>query len=552
MRVDGKGSRICGSTYNGLDCFDINAGTSFSIQTQDIYKLSSYAFNLCWIDKYGVGTCLNSAVPTVRLLDIQQGSGVLFSVQWLEDHANVSQSTLVYPYLSDLSVTNLSVGPFGFCVDDATTSFCSSSLPMEPVSSLSLFLPNGTSTMHTSTMFFVDVINQVNGWRGLPGCDGVTTPCASFSTEVSITSGFDGLPFMKELAIGNQQGYGIDNAGTLHCWGAVVCPAISDIEHVTAYDGGACVEFATSATCFGVFSHTFLYNSFSCGPNDIDLTAMGEMQCAACPLGFGLSPAFLQFGAPDCVECNPGFYRGPGMVSCAACPPGSVPSPDQSRCIACLPYQYQSSTVCLDCDLGSQSDGLACFGCPSPLVRDASMTSCSECPYGFLPANGQTVCLSCPSPSIWVGNDPSTWTNGTCSDCPPGQYPVGFSCSICVAPNIRTTDSACVSCPDGYQPNASRTVCFPCSGNTVRTGLSPFCFECPTGYRSSDEYTRCKKPVTPFLSASQSALLAFGILIFVASMAMRRHIPESRFVLGVTMGLFFIGYAIALPSTRTK
>ena len=550
MRVDGRGSLVCGSTYDGFDCFDVNAGTSFSIQAPELYLLRAYAFNLCYIDIYGAGTCVNSPVPNGRLLDIQQGSSVLFSVQWLEDHANVSQSAVIYPYLTDLSVTNLSIGPFGFCVDDGT-SFCSSSLPLEP-SSLTLFLPSGTSTMHTSTMFFVDAVNQVNGWRGLPGCDNVIELCASFSTEVSITSGFDGLPFMKELAIGNQQGYGIDNDGTLHCWGAVSCPAISNVDHVTAFDGGACVEFATSATCFGAFSHTFFFNSFSCGPNDIDVSAMGHMQCAACPLGSGLSPNFLQFGEPDCIQCDPGFYRGPGMISCGTCAPGSVPSADQSRCIACLPYQYVSSTQCVDCNLGSQSDGTTCYACPSPLVRDSSMTSCSLCPYGSLPANGQTICLSCPSPSIWVGADASTWTNGTCSDCPQGQYPTGFSCSICVAPDIRTTDSTCTSCPDGYEPNASRTVCYPCKGNTVRTALSPFCFECPTGYRSSDDFTRCIKPGIPFLSASQSALLAIGILFFVSSLAMQRYMSESRFVLGFTMGLFFIGFAIALPSTRMK
>lgn len=248
------------------------------------------------------------------------------------------------------------------------------------------------------------------------------------------------------------------------------------------------------------------------------------------------------------------------MLGCQVCPNGYQANASQSECLACLPFQYKSATMlnCLDCGIGSQSNNNVCAPCSSGYVRDASMSSCSLCPIGSVPAFQQTSCFSCPSPAIWVGSwsigaqSYTTWTNGTCIDCPSGQYPTGFSCSSCYAPSIRSSQTTCVSCDDGFEPNAERTICFPCTGNSVRTGPTPFCFECPTGTKASDDHTRCIKPIKPFLSASQSALLAISILILVASVSFRTTLKESQFIAGISMALFFLVFSFVLPSTQTK
>lgn len=570
MRVSGKNNRVCGSTYNGIDCFDLNNGTSFSINASDVWSVRAFSNNVCWIDNYGHGSCSGIRVPTRRTKDTVVQSDVVFSLfpLTLQEITNisetsrcVSQSVMTYPLLSEGCAATFSIGPFGYCVVFGDSTQCSSTLQIQPIESLSVdigdFDINPPPVMHTSTIFDTNA-SEVNNWYGLPGCDGVIQVCASISSEVSITSGFSEMPYFKQLDLGYQRGYGVDSLSNLHCWGAAgTCPQFQNVKYVTAYNGGACVEFETSATCFGEFNHTFYFDSYSCKPNDSEFIFVEARkdypnlrQCVACDLGSAFSYQTTDY-AFECAPCSDSYYRGPGMRTCSLCPPNSVPNNDQSACVQCQPSQYTSDSKCFDCGLGSQSVANVCTSCPTPLVRDASMTSCSLCPIGSLPANGQTTCLSCPSPSIWVGDDYSTWTNGTCSDCPQGHYPTGFSCSLCVAPDIRTTESTCSSCPEGHEPNELRTVCFPCMGNTVRTGPTPFCFECPTG-SASEDHARCIRDSKPFFTASQSALLSFGILILLCGITFRTNFSESQFVSILVMGLFFIAFSFVLPATKTK
>ena len=557
MRVDGQNSRICGATNDSIDCFDLDTGNSFSIAARAL-RVNADADNVCWLDFYGIGSCTNVAVPNERLMDIQ-AQGIVYTL--LYDTRALSQSSEIFDF-PPMIVKNFSAGPAGVCVNSGSP-FCSFTQPFVPMSAMTT-IPvgfggfNSNFFMQTSTVFWVDTAIQAYGSFGLPGCDGVTNPCVSISSEISITSGFIGGAPPFRIALGYQRGYAALIDGSLKCWGAAGdCPNYSNVLGVTAYNGGACALFATSATCFGDFEHTFLYDAFNCAPDDITITINSEiyhdLQCAACPLG-------SQFSNGTCSQCAPNFVRGRGANSCQICPNGFQANADQSACIQCLPYQYKSNTMleCLDCGLGSQSNGVACFACPNGYVRDASMTSCSLCPAGSVPAYSQTSCFSCESPAVWSGTwttvslfSYTTWTNGVCIDCPIGKYPTGFSCSPCDAPFYRTSQSECISCPDGYEPNSSRTICIPCEGNFVRTGPTPFCFECPGGI-VNEEHTRCLNPSKPLFSLSQSALLAFGIMILLSTIVIRSHLSEAKFVAGISMGLFFIAFAFVFPATKTK
>ena len=515
MRIDSANDRIC---YAGdqIYCFE-NGGGSFSIPMKA--AIVRVGFDVCWIDYYGNASCSNTPLPLTRHKDLKlQTSGIPFSL--LENNRVVPN---LFP---DEDVRDLSVGPRTACIVYDGGYFCSSSLPIEPVSSLTTGTTNGTLKklyVNTSTVFWQNTLDEI-GWFGIPGCDGSNPVCASISSEISITYNFPLT--MTDIAFGNRVGYGVTE-GDLVCWNTT-CPSFNNVQHVTTYNGGACVEFLNSATCFGDFSQTFFFDTFQCAPNDIQ-----DGLCYACPLGTSL---------PSCTSCPPNFVRGPGQNICVECPIGSQTNADQSECVPCKPYQYKSETMlqCLDCGVGSESLNQQCVGCPDGTARDATMLSCSTC-YLSVPANSQTVCQSCPSPFYWSGSG-TTWSDGVCVSCLNGQYPLGFSCSLCLPPQIRVGSDTCYNCPPGFEPNHDRTICYPCTNNTIRTDPSPFCFECPDGGVAEDN--RCVKKTKPFFTESQSALLGVSILGLVFGITFRSYLSESQFFTSLFMSFFFLIYAL--------
>ncbi|EGW01509.1 Signal peptide, CUB and EGF-like domain-containing protein 3 [Cricetulus griseus] len=138
------------------------------------------------------------------------------------------------------------------------------------------------------------------------------------------------------------------------------------------------------------------------------------------------------------------------------------------------------------CRPGQHRAGTKCVSCPQGTYYHGQTEQCVPCPAGtFQEREGQLSCDLCPGSDA---HGPLGATNvTTCAgQCPPGQHSVdGFK--------------PCQPCPRGtYQPEAGRTLCFPCGGGltTKHEGAVSFqdCdtkVQCSPGHYYNTSTHRC-------------------------------------------------------------
>ncbi|XP_067609345.1 signal peptide, CUB and EGF-like domain-containing protein 3 isoform X2 [Pseudorca crassidens] len=138
------------------------------------------------------------------------------------------------------------------------------------------------------------------------------------------------------------------------------------------------------------------------------------------------------------------------------------------------------------CRPGQHRSGAKCVSCPQGTYYHGQTEQCVPCPAGtFQEREGQLSCDLCPGSDA---HGPLGATNvTTCAgQCSPGQHSVdGFK--------------PCQPCPRGtYQPEAGRTLCFPCGGSltTKHEGAASFqdCdtkVQCSPGHYYNTSIHRC-------------------------------------------------------------
>lgn len=150
----------------------------------------------------------------------------------------------------------------------------------------------------------------------------------------------------------------------------------------------------------------------------------------------------------------------------------------------CAPCSVSSSIVfndaCLPCGFGSESS-----------VTAASQSAwCVPCPSLYVRGSTDTVCVQCaegtqPNTSLTQCTSclPSQYrstTMASCTACGEGSqsYAGGASCTSCTLPLYRSsTMASCSACPSGSLPNASQTACLACPLPQYCSATSPMTFE---------------------------------------------------------------------------
>ncbi|XP_040329202.1 signal peptide, CUB and EGF-like domain-containing protein 3 isoform X3 [Herpailurus yagouaroundi] len=138
------------------------------------------------------------------------------------------------------------------------------------------------------------------------------------------------------------------------------------------------------------------------------------------------------------------------------------------------------------CRPGQHRAGAKCVSCPQGTYYHGQTEQCVPCPAGtFQEREGQLSCDLCPGSDA---HGPLGATNvTTCAgQCSPGQYSVdGFK--------------PCQPCPRGtYQPEAGRTLCFPCGGGLTTKHEGAISFQdcdtkvqCSPGHYYNTTIHRC-------------------------------------------------------------
>uniref|UniRef100_G1RB63 Signal peptide, CUB and EGF-like domain-containing protein 3 n=1 Tax=Nomascus leucogenys TaxID=61853 RepID=G1RB63_NOMLE len=138
------------------------------------------------------------------------------------------------------------------------------------------------------------------------------------------------------------------------------------------------------------------------------------------------------------------------------------------------------------CRPGQHRAGTKCVSCPQGTYYHGQTEQCVPCPAGtFQEREGQLSCDLCPGSDA---HGPLGATNvTTCAgQCPPGQHSAdGFK--------------PCQPCPRGtYQPEAGRTLCFPCGGGLTTKHEGAISFQdcdtkvqCSPGHYYNTSIHRC-------------------------------------------------------------
>ena len=158
--------------------------------------------------------------------------------------------------------------------------------------------------------------------------------------------------------------------------------------------------------CTCMFDIGTVYNILTLEYFSLNLNAMYHTRCRSCGPG---KHGNLPRGATSCDLCLPGKYsttsKGADEHSCKSCQPGSVQSfPGRQTCSKCSSGLYANPPI--------------------------NGTECLHCPPGFISAEGDAKCASCPP-----GKRSGSWGGTFCISCDEGQYankPVSATmCSTC-------------------------------------------------------------------------------------------------------------------------
>lgn len=105
--------------------------------------------------------------------------------------------------------------------------------------------------------------------------------------------------------------------------------------------------------------------------------------CAQC-----LHNTFSTARAAECAACPSGHVARPNKTSCQPCLRGTflANGTHDLECQACTANTFQpkrAATTCLNCPLGTRSEGSSCKGCPAGQFLNATTQRCEACPAGW-------------------------------------------------------------------------------------------------------------------------------------------------------------------------
>ncbi len=277
---------------------------------------------------------------------------------------------------------------------------------------------------------------------------------------------------------------------------AVVCPNGT----YSAAGSSVCLPCPAGEYCALGHVGTCPAHSYS-GVGAADIT-----QCACVAGYFGI--------APNCAQCDVGFYctGGATETACtadAATPPGATNAsqctcvsgfygihndpctacPDNSWCFTGLQnacpsntysYPYSFTTTNCTCQLGyTGPDGGPCSACIAGTYKDHLGTdACTQCPSG-------TISLTTAATS-----------SATCTGCGVGTYSGGGGSVTCQICNSGTYTSAisqtvCATCAAGTWSSNTASVCTTCAAGTWSADGSSICSTCAAGSWSADSASAC-------------------------------------------------------------
>ena len=172
------------------------------------------------------------------------------------------------------------------------------------------------------------------------------------------------------------------------------------------------------------------------------MSSKGAVSCSLCPVG-------QHVDSGGCTPCTKGTYQsGMEQATCLDCEKGKVSSNDgASMCDLCQNGNHQTKkgeSVCQICDVGR-------FKKVQSFEGDTIDYECITCPRGRTSKTAASVCSTCSTGKMKVGNDVNSYT---CIDCETGKI-------------SQAGDTSCQSCIAGlYQPNMGQGTCQPCQAGT--------------------------------------------------------------------------------------
>ncbi|GMH83966.1 hypothetical protein TrST_g13124 [Triparma strigata] len=200
-------------------------------------------------------------------------------------------------------------------------------------------------------------------------------------------------------------------------------------------------------------------------------------------------------GADICAPCEgEGEYADEvGLSTCKIAPPGYTPTDNRETIIMCSKgfASLGGSDSCTPCEgEGEYADeaGLStCKIAPAGKRPTPNRMSVENCAEGTYSLGGNTDCVACE-----LGKFSNEGAVG-CSQCEPGEVPVGNVCEKCeVGKYSKFGSSACLSCEDGfYSPDPGSSTCFTCTPGKFTNADQTECIFCPAGKISGVAASTC-------------------------------------------------------------
>ena len=240
-------------------------------------------------------------------------------------------------------------------------------------------------------------------------------------------------------------------------------------------------------------------------------TPLAGISCVPCPAGKYNNPQHS-----GCLGCSGGKYGEQGV--CYTCPDGKLPNSDHTACELCPDTHWGLRGTCEICPDGKQPNIAVQESCVEAAAASvpADAAACAAVVLGrpTSPADTRSSEADCKAVMTAAIDDPPTLAacrytaavtrtfctdclfgsagqQGTCSKCPPSQYPNAYiratECRDCGFGQYSADGNECHWCQAGYRPNPRRTGCIGCLEgwfsndiqNATHTGV--YCRRCAPG-----------------------------------------------------------------------
>lgn len=288
----------------------------------------------------------------------------------------------------------------------------------------------------------------------------------------------------------------------------------------------------------------------ACTGNTIAIA--GAVACTLC------GPNQVTLDHISCSNVEAGNIFANGQIS--ACPIGTTSNEDRTSCVTCVGNTIAAATgspLCTPCNgeevaINHATCQLVAAGsiysngqitlCPKGTTSDATKTTCVTCSGNTIaPVLGSPACESCPGTSVTIDNigcidipAGSIYHNGRIDVCAAGTAPNSDSsiCSPCSGNTIAPIagSATCTSCADtegaidgircdiipdgsiyvggritacaaGTSNDPTRTVCTPCTGNTIAPLEGTVCSVCPA-LQATTDHIQCSNILPGYILQS--------------------------------------------------